>query len=292
LINFGSEYVLPGPPTLAVLNHVINWLPEFEIYVDTTAAVAPFGVLPFQEYGKPVVHASATDPVVRRTPTLVPGQASEVFSTKATLSTDGSIEGESSTVASGPFSIALRLAAKGIDQQGHQRAARAQLKLSGEEGSGSFAFSPASGAEDEYRVSGHFHLDAKPELLDGQTFSPPLGLRLLVRPGDLLIGPLALRDLGQTEPTPCYAGKQIEEISLALPEGWRVNHAPADVRFENELVHFEARWTVAEHVVSVQRELTSIARGPLCDGETRKQAARALAVIRRDQTGQIGLARE
>jgi transglutaminase-like putative cysteine protease len=292
LINFGNEYVLPGPPTLAVMNHVITWLPEFAVYVDTTAAVAPFGVLPFQEYGKPAVHAGATGPAVRRTPTLPPNQASEVFVTKAALSMDGLVEGESSTVASGPFAISLRLVARGIDQQGQQRAARAQLKLFGEEGSGSFAFPATSSADGEYRVSGHFRLDARPELLDGRTFSLPVGLRLLVRPGDLLIGPLSLRDLGDAEPTPCYAGKQIEDISLALPEGWRVSHAPQDVRFESELVHFETRWKVAQRLVSVRRELTSTATGPLCDGETRRQAAQALAVIRRDQTAQIGLAQE
>ena len=94
LINFGNEYVLPGPPTMGVLNHVITWLPEFSIYADTTAGVAPFGVLPFQEYGKPVVHVVSL-PSERRTPRLAPGAAVTSLSTQAELATDGTISGES-----------------------------------------------------------------------------------------------------------------------------------------------------------------------------------------------------
>jgi transglutaminase-like putative cysteine protease len=292
LINLGNEYLLPGPPTLAVLNHVITWLPEFALYVDTTAGVAPFGVLPFQEYGKPVVHTGSTGPVERRTPVLAQDQATETFVTKAKLGSDGTIEGETTTAASGPFSISLRLAARSIDQQGRQPAARAQLKTLGEDGSGSFDFSAPTNIDGDYSVTGSFNLDARPELLDGATFRLPVGLRLLERPGDLLLGPLGQSDLKDSEPTPCHAGRQIETLSLGLPEGWRVARVPQDARIDNALLHYETHWTVAQGQVSVQRELTSTAPGPLCEGDARIRAAHALAAIRRDLDAQIGLAPE
>ena len=37
LINFGSAYTLPTPPTMAALNHAILYLPEFDLYDDPTA---------------------------------------------------------------------------------------------------------------------------------------------------------------------------------------------------------------------------------------------------------------
>ena len=55
LVNLDNAYTLSGPPTLAQLNHAISYLPEFDLYADTTFGVAPFGTLPFQEYGKPAV---------------------------------------------------------------------------------------------------------------------------------------------------------------------------------------------------------------------------------------------
>jgi len=292
LINFGNEYRLPGPPTFGVLNHVITWLPEFAMYADTTAEVAPFGVLPFQEYGKPVVHAGATLPVERQTPVLAPAaQAVESLVTKAQLGEDGTIEGESSTIASGPFSIALRLAAKAIDREGQENAAQARLKSSGEDGSGSFGFPPLTAIDGDYSVVGHFHLDARPELLDGDTFALPVGLRLLPRPGDLLLGPLGLRNLKDNEPTPCYAGRQSETLSLALPMGWQVARLPRDVAIDNALLHYETHWTAAQHLVSVQRSVTSTIGSPLCEGETRREIAEALSAIRRDLNVEIGLRR-
>ena len=292
LINLGNEYRLPGPPTFAVLNHVITWLPEFAIYADTTAEVAPFGVLPFQEYGKPVVHAGATVPVERQTPVLAPAdQAVESFVTKAQLREDGTVEGESSTVASGPFSILLRLAAKGIDRKGQENAAQARLKLSAEDGSGSFGFSPPTAIDGDYSVVGHFHLDARPELLDGDTFALPVGLRLLPRPGDLLLGPLGLRNLKDSEATPCHAGRQSETLSLALPMGWQVARLPRDVEIDNALLHYETHWTTAQHLVSVQRSVTSRVGSSLCEGETRREIAKALSAIRKDLDVEIGLRR-
>ena len=162
----------------------------------------------------------------------------------------------------------------------------------GEDGSGSFDFPAPTNIDADYSVVGHFKLDARPELLDGATFRLPVGLRLLERPGDPLLGPLGLRDLKDSEPTPCHAGRQIETLSLALPEGWRVTRVPQDLLIDNALLHYETHWTVAQGQVSVRRELMSHATGPVCEGDARKQTAHALSAIRRDLDAQIGLAQE
>ena len=289
LINLGNEYTLPGPPTFAVLNHAITWLPEFETYADTTAAFAPFGVLPFEEYGKPVVHA-VTSPSQRNTPPIPSGFATTTFLTRAELTSDGTITGSSSTVTSGPFSVLLRRMASNADVQGHQQAARAQLKASGEEGTGSLQFPSPSGIDGDYSVEGRFSLDPQPELLDGTMFPLPVGLRLLGRPGDVLLGPLALRELPATAPTPCHSGTQVETLSLALPQGWRAVHIPTDVTIDNDLLHYESRWSAADRTIAVRREMTSKAASPLCTGETRREAANALSTIRRDLAAQIQIA--
>ena len=45
LINLGGTYSLPEPPTMVALNHVILYLPEFDLYDDPTQNFAAFGVL-------------------------------------------------------------------------------------------------------------------------------------------------------------------------------------------------------------------------------------------------------
>jgi transglutaminase-like putative cysteine protease len=57
LINLGNSCTLPGAAVVGAFTHCITYLPEWGIYADTTVGGAPFGTLPFQDYGKPVVHA-------------------------------------------------------------------------------------------------------------------------------------------------------------------------------------------------------------------------------------------
>ena len=58
LINATNAYSLSEAPSFAQLDHVITYLPEFAVYLDASTPVAPFDVLPLQEYGKPAVRAS------------------------------------------------------------------------------------------------------------------------------------------------------------------------------------------------------------------------------------------
>ena len=53
LVNADNRYWLPKvAEPLAVFNHVITYIPEFGIFVDSTAGTARFGVLPGSEDGK------------------------------------------------------------------------------------------------------------------------------------------------------------------------------------------------------------------------------------------------
>ncbi len=46
LVNLGPTYTFSGVPTLTAFNHVITYLPEWDLYADTTAGGAPFGTVP------------------------------------------------------------------------------------------------------------------------------------------------------------------------------------------------------------------------------------------------------
>jgi hypothetical protein len=133
-------------------------------------------------------------------------------------------------------------------------------------------------------------LDPQPELLDGTMFPLPVGLRLLGRPGDVLLGPLALRELPAAEPAPCHSGTQVEVLFLTLPPGWRAAHIPTDITLDSNLVHYESRWSTVDRTITVRREVTSKLSGSLCTGEARREAASALSMIRRDLGAQIQIA--
>jgi hypothetical protein len=291
MLNLGNQYTLSGPPTFAQLNHAITYIPEFDLYVDSTATLAPFGLLPFSEYGKPVVHAVASGTALRHTPPLPAGLASTELRTTATLADDGSITGTTTTTATGPFAIELRRDAEWIEATG-AGAAAAQLRSLGTEGTGSFVFPPPGQPGSSYTISGSFALEARPELLDGDSFAPPAGLRLLAVPGDGLIGPLGLRALKPSEPTPCYPGRQFAELSLTLPPGRHLMRLPREVRVETDTISYRSTWTLRDTTLTRHAELVSRIGEPLCSGDLRAMTAAALDTIRRAERSRVALSDE
>ncbi len=292
MLNLGNEYTLSEPPTFAQLNHAISYLPEFDLYIDSTALLAPFGTLPFSEYGKPAVHAIVGGQVVRQIPMLPQGVAEIALRTVATLHDDGSISGATTTQATGPFAVALRRDAAWVQATGDGAAASSQLAALGDEGSGGFAFDPPEQLAPSYAVSGHFALDARPELLDGDSFTPPAGLRLLPRPGDVLLRPTGLRGLADDAPVPCYSGRQVEEVVLTLPAGRRLRHLPPELRIADGAITYRGTWTLHDATLTHRAELQVRTHDVLCSGEQRRAMAAALSRIHHDLHAHVALSEQ
>jgi transglutaminase-like putative cysteine protease len=292
MINLGHQYTLSGPPTFAQLNHAISYLPEFDLYADTTAGTAPFGTLPFSEYGKPAVQVGSDGDALRRVPPLAPGQATMTLTAVSTMGSDGGISGTTRTEATGPFAVDLRQTALWVEANGASAAAAAQLHALGIDGSGMFRVAAPSHLGQDYAMSGSFSLDERPDIDEGESFKPPVGLRVLVRPGDLLLGPMANRRLSDTDPTPCYPGRQVEDITLTLPPGRSLMRLPRDVAVDNAVASYTSQWSVRGQTLRVHRELVSKVTTALCFGQTRRLAAAALRVIRGDEQRRVMLADE
>jgi hypothetical protein len=124
LINAENAYTLSEAPTFAQLNHVITYVPELDLWLDATA-VAPFGVLPIEEYGKPVVRATLTGAALTTVPILAPGIADLATVTTASLDDKGVISGTTKTTAKGPHAITLRYVALGVQAVGPDKGCRA-----------------------------------------------------------------------------------------------------------------------------------------------------------------------
>jgi transglutaminase-like putative cysteine protease len=289
LINSGASYSLPPVPSLGTLNHAITWLPEFKLYADTTAAVAPFGVLPFGEYGKPVVHVTTAAGAVRRTPALLGDAASLSLKTSAQLGADGRIVGNSETVATGPFAVALRQDAVAIQSSGTDQAAQNVLHARGYEGTGTLAFEAPFEASPNYRMTGNFSINPRSEILAGNSFFMPIGLEIGARPGDVLMGSLSSLDLRTDEPTPCYAGRQSEELSLELPEGRQLRELPKGTEIRNDYLSYKSEWSQKGRIVTVHREFSASPDQPVCIAQTRITSAKALYDIWKDYTTALAL---
>lgn len=292
LVSLTPTYALSGPPTLSAFNHLIAYLPEWSLYVDTTAGGAPFGTVQAQEYGKPILHVTAEGAPSSRMAAMPLDLASESLKTTMRLELDGRITGESTTAAAGPYATVLRQFANRAMAQGGERAAAKQLHALNQPGQGEITPAPLDPIGAEYKISARFTLDAQPGILEGDGFVVPTGMRLLLRPGDGMLGPLGIRNLPSTEPTPCYAGRQEEDLSLSLPAGYHPVRLPRTRQIDNEAFSYESRWSLEDGTLRVVRRLVSRIGLPLCEGPLRAAAAKALEEIRRDHDVRVELERE
>lgn len=290
LMDLDEVYRLGIPVPFAQLNHVMLYLPEFSVYADTTISAARFGELPFADYGKPVVRAVASGEVVGSIPVLQPGAASTTLTTTAHLTAEDMIAGETKTEGTGPFGIALRLAARRFASTGLEAAGTSQLGLLSERGTGRFDQLPSEASGGSDAVSGQFAIGVWPYLSVDHRLSVPDGLMVLPRPGDLLIGPLDMADLSASEPTPCFSGRQVEIVTLDVGSKYRVTQLPADRTIAHDAFTYRSHWSLDGQTVTVRREFESRVTQPLCTGKLRTEAAQVLREIRRDYTERVGLA--
>lgn len=291
LINGGWQMSLSVPPRIQNFDHMITYLPEFNLYTDTTAEVAPFGTLPFSEYGKPVVVVPLDEPdgaVVRRVPVLKPGAATMTMKTTAHLQSDGKIVGDSETIGTGPFGVDLRDDAEDLQSGNQTETATKWLKDDGYDGTGSFDFKPPQDLGPSYRIAGHFETEAYGGLLKGSQFEMPRGLLDSGPPGGGLMGPISFKGEGD-DPTYCWSGQQVEELSLELPAGVHLMKLPTGMKVKTDHMAYNSTWSMAGQTITLRREFVSTIDVPVCLGWTRTDMAKALRQIKSDRNTSIEL---
>jgi hypothetical protein len=277
LIDSANRYRAPEVAIPAAFNHVLSYLPEFDIYASSTIGVAAYGTLAAAEYGKSVALAAATDPGVRVLPLVAAEENEETLRTTAELMPDGSVSGQSTTTASGPFGITLRQEAARMEAGGWEKMAATQLRTLGWPGKGSFEFDPPRDQlGPTYTVSGSFELEAPPELVDAKSFALPTGRRLIVRPGEFLLGSWNVK---RSEPTPCFSGNQIEELSLTLPPGRDITSLPGGTTVENRYLSYHSDWSQLDQTVTVRREIMVRVPVAVCRDELRSPMPSPRSVV-------------
>ena len=284
LINAGNGYTLSTAPTLAELNHVIAWLPEFKLYADATAQAVPFGMLPLYEYGKSVVLAG-NDTGLRQIPILAADAGSITYTNVAKLDDTMRMSDESTTTATGVFAAQLRAMGARIQATGPERVASDILKKQNRpNATGTFTVTGLGSFAPQYSLSGKF-TTPRPQNINGM----PGGMRILGVTGDFLMGPVANTKLKDTDPTPCYSGNMSEDISLEFPASRHLGKVPDDSNVKTANLQFTSHWSLSGQTLTVHREFKSTIDQALCTGEVRKDTAAALARIWQDYTAPIAL---
>ena len=181
LINSSSSYVLPNLVTLNTFNHVITYLPQWDMYVDATQEFAPFGVLAFLELDKPTL-LTALGRVGR---TQKPDAAQNKVSTRVTMTVDpdGKIHGTSHTHYFGVEDLEARPNYEGIGSVREKKIIDDHLGIFRQIGTGKFIPSDPYDLNYPFEVKTEFSIEAITNMPGYGAMGVPVGLS----PGELYI---------------------------------------------------------------------------------------------------------
>jgi transglutaminase-like putative cysteine protease len=284
LVNAANVFWQPDVAIVpGVYNHAIAYLPDFDLFVDPTAQVAPFGVLPGPEVGKTALVTAGLDKGAGlETLPLAPATAEAV--TKIEIAEDGSARGETTIKATGPLEFAARASMARIPPGQQDQVATRVLASTGQMGQGSLNGGDPRNLAEPFTIEATFSLQNVMNVPGPGAMSIPLGV-----PSPVTLTALA-RDVAMPErrqPIACAPYDKTETTTVAFPDGTEPKQVPAAVKVENRLGSFEAEYSRDGRSVTVKRRLVLRPPRPLC-GPEEYQDIRALGeAVGRDLRAQI-----
>ena len=278
LINLGNAYALAEPPTLAALNHVILYLPEFDLYDDPTASRAAFGVLALESYDKPVVRVSAGSAKLARTPAMRPDDHTAYAKTTINVAADGTVTGQTEESNTGALATALRIGGSSVQTLGGAVAAQRVLQNALTPGTGHFDLGNFAETTDPVAIKGSFALDQEFKApVSAARAAIPRGMPLTAWPGSFLLGS---RLNGRRSAFVCYAGRQAEDIDATFDPALPLPLPLVPVTIDNPTFSFRSTMKVEARTLKIHREFVSRVERQVCPPDLESKIATDLNTVR------------
>lgn len=246
LVNAGSTYTLPKTPVVSTVNHVINYLPAFDLYVDSTSNSTPFGMLPGQDRGKPVLLIGEYREGAR-TPT--PKMATEHRAiNKLKIAADGTLSGTLEVFLKGDFAVGMREWARNSAKEDEQDIIKQMFRARGLNGEGSFSKDDATALTDTYHYKASITKAEKYLKLPGNgafNINPLMG-------GIMNVVPSGLAQEEKTE-IACTNGSFQEEYEIELPKNMKVLSMPSNMKQSNRYQTYQAQYSLKNNLLKIKR---------------------------------------
>ena len=270
------------PPRVAAnhFNHIITYLPQWKLFVDSTVGEAPFGELPSGDLGRQVVlvRALADTPRVLHTPGFGAATNTLIDEDDSHIDAAGTLTARSTQRGIGAMDIAMRGNFLNVRPGQEAYIMQSMLAARGLQGTGDMQFGNPLDFAKPFALHMQVRVPAFAQLPGPAAVSIPGSGTWINIPG----GDAAQRRL----PIACYGNARVSDTRLSFPSGSHFIAIPPDVQFRNAAGEYRARYRIEGSTVVAERKLSTIGEG-LCPA-SELAAFQALAgVIGHDQRAQI-----
>lgn len=250
LIGAGGGPSLPEIPLLGRFNHAITYVPEFDLYLDSTTPYARFGQLPEGDLGAPVLHTRQA--VLARTPDNDARRNGLAMSVAFQFDRHGNLVGQTQQVPGEVAEIAMRGSFARLNAQNRTRVEESIMAASGFDGSGSLTL---LGDPQELARPFNYRYDFKAE--DYVDFSVVGGMKLPDAPGGESFRDLYANTSAAQNATPFYCNDSLREETyrLVFPDGVPIVAIPRSQQFGNAAGEYRVDWSREGQVIRVHHRL-------------------------------------
>ena len=274
LVNGDNAYKLPDVPVLAVLDHVILYVPALDLFVAPAAASFQAGYLPPALLGKPVLLLRSG--TFAMTPVLQPQKVRAAATVD--VAQDGHVTFNVDRTMSGALAEPLRTMTRDVPAAAREHAARPSLR----------DVKRSSGGDDTLTLSGtddvaYAHVGA---LRTGRTLATSHRTWSAV---DAAVAGLT-QERDRHHDFVCPGIDVEDEIRLRLPQSLRAASLPAPASVITGGIFYRASYARASDGVLVKRRLTFRHGRATCTPEDNRAMQPALERIRRDLRSRVTVA--
>lgn len=281
LINLGDNYSLPKLAVMSPHNHVINYIPSLDIYLDSTAQFSPYGTLPFLDMDKPVILTALNK--IGHTP--IPKADENVITTNVhiRIKEDGSMVGDSRGYMTGYWNDSFRASASDSKDMDDIDRVRSRLVPYGETGIGKIVETNPSDLSKPFVENSMFTLDPKSNFPGPGAINIPVGVTIA-----------SIASMAKTKPSEklnfpsiCYSKTMIENYTLKFPSNSKIKRIPSNVDYKKSPFKYQASYQLKGDEVMVRRLFQSNHKSSLCDANTNNAKKDFFKVLQKDLRGQI-----
>ena len=281
IINADNAFRVPSVGTIAPFNHVITYLPKWDLYLDSTGELYPFGVLSDALMDKPTVLAELGR--IGRTPKQLPDQNKISSEIHLNVFKDGKIAGRSKTQYWGFEEISARNRYEEYTGLQKDRMVKNHLVAYRHTGTGEFIPSDVYDLNQTFELSTKFLLDPIVNLPGRGAIAVPVGLS----PGRLY--GYAMHQPAQETKNPfiCNSRTINESYQIEFPKNVKVTQIPKNVEFNQKGIHYRAQYQQKGNQVRVLRSFVSQQPSRVCLPSEIEGFKSLLVVLRKDLRSQI-----
>jgi transglutaminase-like putative cysteine protease len=281
LINSGNAYTLPKYPVLGPFNHVITYIPAWNLYLDSTDEMAPYGVLPGDELDKPVLLTKLGK--VGRTPKPKKEDSEMATGISMQIEKDGRITGKAHTKYFGSAEINARYKYEGAETTLSDKLVKSQLAKFRQTGEGKITTSYVYDLNKPFTTDTEFTLDAIANVPGPGAITVPIGLA----PGELAAIASDRPPEKFTIPYVCSTRTVGEAYQIRFPDNTKVTRIPPNVSYKKAGIEYEATYNEVKNNVFVVRKLSIQRPGAVCEPGELQNWKDFYQVFIKDMRGQI-----